>query len=148
MTIFGTIRPKLIAKVIIAAIRPSAAVALSISDVVGEPPAICTSHGSVAVWELNGTSAIGSAIVGNPGLAWDVTGTGDYNGDGFNDIRFQNSSGKAAIWEMNGTNVIATASLGNPGPRWHVTGGSGPLEPSRLEAAWVSRVRGSGGDRN
>jgi hypothetical protein len=118
--------------VIIAAIRPSAAVALSISDVVGERPAICTSHGSVAVWELNGTSAIGSAIVGNPGPAWDVTGTGDCNSDGF---RFQNSSGEAAIWEMNGTNVIATASLGKPGPSWHVTGGSGPLEPSRLEAA-------------
>jgi len=43
MAIFGTMRPKLIASMIIAAIRPSPAVALSISNVVGEPPAICKS---------------------------------------------------------------------------------------------------------
>jgi hypothetical protein len=38
-----------------------------------------------------------------------------FNGDGFSDVLFQNSSGEAVIWEMNGTSVIGSGSLGNPG---------------------------------
>jgi len=42
MTNFGTIRPKLIAQIIIIAVMPSAIVALISSNVVCLPPAICT----------------------------------------------------------------------------------------------------------
>ena len=41
MTSFGVMRPKLIAKVTIMAVMPSAIVALISSNVVCEPPAIC-----------------------------------------------------------------------------------------------------------
>ena len=43
----------------------------------------------------------------------------DYNGDGYSDILWQNTSGEVYIWEMNGTSVIGGGSLGNPGPSWH-----------------------------
>jgi serralysin len=69
--------------------------------------------------EINGIDINASASLGNPGPSWHVKGTGDFNGDGFSDILWQNSSGAVAIWEMNGTNVIASASIGNPGPAWH-----------------------------
>ena len=41
MTNFGTMRPKLIAQIIIIAVMPSAIVALINSNVVCPPPAIC-----------------------------------------------------------------------------------------------------------
>ncbi len=47
--------------------------------------------GQVAIWEMNGTNKIGSAVVaGNPGPSWRVVGTGDFNGDGNSDILWQN----------------------------------------------------------
>ena len=58
----------------------------------------------------------------NPGPSWKAIGTGDFNGDGYSDILWQNTSGQAAIWEMNGTHQIAGGSqlVGpNPGPSWH-----------------------------
>ena len=39
----------------------------------------------------------------------------DFNGDGFSDLLWQNSSGVPGIWEMNGADVIGAASVANPG---------------------------------
>ena len=84
--------------------------------------------GQAAIWEMNGTSQIasGSALVGpNPGPSWKAVGSGDFNGDGFSDILWQNANGQAAIWEMNGLNQIANGSAlvgPNPGPSWKVVG--------------------------
>ena len=36
----------------------------------------------------------------------------NFNGDGFSDILWQNTSGQAAVWEMNGTNIIGGALVG------------------------------------
>ncbi len=42
----------------------------------------------------------------NPGPSWKAIGTGDFNGDGFSDILWQNTStGQASIWEMNGNTL-------------------------------------------
>jgi len=68
---------------------------------------------------MNGTNIIGAAVVGNPGPSWHALRTGDFNGDGFADILWQNDSGAVAIWEMNGTSLLAGAILANPGPTWH-----------------------------
>ena len=59
--------------------------------------------GEVDIWEMNGTSVIASASLGNPGPSWHAVATGDFNGDGTSDILFQNSDGEIAIWGMNGT---------------------------------------------
>ena len=48
--------------------------------------------------------------------------TSDFDGDGYSDILWQNTSGEVAIWEMNGTSVIGGGRLGNPGPSWHAIG--------------------------
>ena len=80
-------------------------------------------NGEAVIWEMNGTSVIGGALVGsNPGSSWYVIATGDFYGDGYSDILWQNTSGEVVIWEMNGTTVIGGASLGNPGPSWHAIG--------------------------
>ena len=72
---------------------------------------------------MNGTNVIGGALVGpNPGPSWHIIATGDFNGDGYSDILWQDTSGEVAIWEMNGTSVIGGGRLGNPGPSWHAIG--------------------------
>jgi FG-GAP-like repeat len=48
------------------------------------------------------------------------TPDGDFNGDGFSDVLFQNTNnGQSAIWEMDGSALVGggTVSL-NPGPTW------------------------------
>jgi ELWxxDGT repeat protein len=80
------------------------------------------SSGEVAIWELNGTSVIGSGSLGSPGPSWHTIGTGDFNADGFADILWENADGSVAIWEMNGASLVGSAIVANPGPSWHAVG--------------------------
>jgi hypothetical protein len=94
-------------------------------------PAILMQSSSGEVWEwqvagnansLQPLSLANSAGIGNPGPAWHVVGTGDLNGDGRDDILFQNDSGEVWAWLMNGNQIAASRDLGNPGQSWHVAG--------------------------
>jgi hypothetical protein len=59
----------------------------------------------------------------NPGAAWQIKGTGDFNNDGKADILWQYVDGTAGIWLMDGLTPTATSSVGtNPGPSWHIMG--------------------------
>jgi hypothetical protein len=72
---------------------------------------------------MNGNTIIGGGPVANPGPSSHAIGTGDFNGDGFSDILFQNASGQASVWEMNGTNVIGGGAVSpNPGSSWRAVG--------------------------
>jgi hypothetical protein len=88
----------------------------------GSDIAFQNADGSVALWEMNGTSLIGGGYVANPGTAWKLVGTGDFNADGRSDLLFQNTSGAVAIWDMNGNAIIASGSPGNPGSSWQALG--------------------------
>ena len=85
-------------------------------------------NGSVATWLMDaaGTTPIAAPLIGtNPGPAWHVKGTGDFNGDGHADILWQNDNGSVATWLMDaaGTTPIAAPLIGtNPGPAWHTIG--------------------------
>jgi hypothetical protein len=69
---------------------------------------------------MSGNKLIGGGPVSpNPGLNWHAVGTGDFNGEGFSDILFQNTSGQASIWEMNGTQLIGGGAVSaDPGSNW------------------------------
>jgi hypothetical protein len=63
----------------------------------------------------------GANVGFNPGPAWQVHGTGDFNADGKSDILWQNTDGTSAVWLMDGTSLISGSSIGfNPGSDWHV----------------------------
>src|SRR5438045_2557385 len=59
-----------------------------------------------------------------PGSDWHTVGPGEFNGDGYSDILWQNvNSGACVIWALNGTNVIDSGQVGwAPGSNWHAIG--------------------------
>jgi Domain of unknown function (DUF1906)/FG-GAP-like repeat len=81
--------------------------------------------GDSFIWELNGTSLVGSGYVGwTTGAAWQARGTGDFNGDGRSDILLQNvNTGDSFIWELNGTSLVGSGYVGwTTGPAWQARG--------------------------
>ena len=78
--------------------------------------------GSVALWDMNGTSIVGGGLVANPGPGWEIKGTGVFSDDGSTDIVFQNTDGAVALWDMSGINVVGGGLVPNPGPGWQIKG--------------------------
>jgi hypothetical protein len=51
-----------------------------------------------------------------------VAVTADFNGDGFGDLLWRDTSGNTAVWLMKGAAVISSAGLGVVPPYWTVAG--------------------------
>jgi hypothetical protein len=59
----------------------------------------------------------------NPGLDWHIEGTGDFNGDGYDDILWRSDTGSVndLLGTSNGAFVGNVANLNvNPGTEWHI----------------------------
>ena len=70
--------------------------------------------GSLHAWLMNGMSFVkGNAILSGRAvpLAWRVVGTGDVNGDGRNDVVWQNNNGAMVAWFLSGTNYLRYVML-------------------------------------
>jgi serralysin len=64
-------------------------------------------------------------FIANPGTQWQVAGTGDFNGDGRDDILWRHESGLLTNWlgELNGGFTDNGPNFSaNPGTSWHVVG--------------------------
>jgi hypothetical protein len=89
-------------------------------------------------WNMFGSSA-GSTIFSsgavtwqgqtlNPDASWSVAGNGDFNGDGFSDLLWRQSSGALSLWHMHGSQVASSATVtyqGNaiaPDVSWSIAG--------------------------
>jgi hypothetical protein len=86
------------------------------------------------IWEMNGTSIIGGAVLPNSGPSWRIIGTGDFNGDGKSDILWQNTDGLPFMWEMNGTSIIGAGALPNQGAAWQIKD-DGPVSADQMATA-------------
>jgi hypothetical protein len=80
--------------------------------------------GNVRIWlrgaTPNSLNIRSSADLGNVPLHWSIVQTGDYNGDGFSDILWQDNTGNLNAWFMQGATVVKTQTLGNIGLNWTV----------------------------
>lgn len=71
-------------------------------------------NGQVDLWTMNGAQLVRSDHVTAGGLSvapgsdWHVAGSGDFNGDGYADVLWQNDNGSVDIWNMNGAQLTAS----------------------------------------
>ena len=54
-------------------------------------------NGSVAMWLMSGTSHTGGGVISSPSTDWRISGIGDFNGDGHDDILFRHDGGMTTI---------------------------------------------------
>jgi hypothetical protein len=66
---------------------------------------------AVAIWFMNGISLINSQTIGAKAADWTVVGTGDFDGDGFNDVLWRRSNGEVEIWLIQGAMNSASIKL-------------------------------------
>jgi hypothetical protein len=76
--------------------------------------------GSVGLWDVKGTTIVGSGIVANSGSTWHVKGTGVFFSDGNTGIVLQNDNGSVGLWDVKGTTIVGSGIVANPGPTWHI----------------------------
>ncbi len=90
--------------------------------------------GSVMTWLMDGTNTVSTATLWpatNPGdWDWEPVATGDFNGDGKQDIVWRNSiRGRVIVWFMDGVNRTGTAVL------WPAT--------NPADSVWIPMVAGN-----
>ena len=60
--------------------------------------------------------------VGSAPASWHIAATGDFNGDGRDDILWRNDNGQVAAWLMNGGQISSIATVGSAPASWHIAG--------------------------
>ncbi len=85
-----------------------------------------TSTGEVDAWYMNGATTNGGVVIvpaGVVALDWEIIGTGNFHGDGNEDILWRNTStGEVYIWQMNGTTITSMGSPGTVDLGWEIKG--------------------------
>lgn len=84
--------------------------------------------GFLGLWSMQGIQMVWAQFLRPPTTGdskWRVAGSGDWNGDGAEDLLFQHEDGTLAVWLMKGTQLETLKLLepSNPGDsRWRVVG--------------------------
>ena len=65
---------------------------------------------------------LASHILPGSAAGWDIAGTGDFSGDGKEDILFRRSDGTVATWHLNGGAVTSTHTFSLAPTDWHLVG--------------------------
>ncbi len=94
--------------------------------------------GSYALWLMNGTSLLSSAVYG-PYSGWSLlSGDADFNNDGMSDLLWRNSNGTASIWLMNGTTQQSHAEYG-PYSGWTLVSGNNDFNgDGKADLLWTN----------
>jgi autotransporter passenger strand-loop-strand repeat protein len=111
------------------------------------------------IWEMNGTQETGGGTGPSQDAGWTIAGTGDFDGNGTDDILWQkqNPNGTTAtfIWEMNGTRETGGGPAGSGGAGWTIAGigdfdanGTSDIlwqrqNPNGPTATWVWEMNGA-----
>ena len=105
------------------------------------------STGDNAIWFLNGTAVLATALIQEvPDLGWKIGGTGDFNNDGYTDIVWRNATtGANAVWYMQGASYISSAVLqSETDGNWQIvgTGYFTGLYDNTLDLLWRNKSTG------
>ncbi|MBD1924247.1 FG-GAP repeat protein [Microcoleus sp. FACHB-831] len=101
--------------------------------------------GQNVVWEMNGTTfANGIFLTSNNDLNWQISGTGDFNGDRKSDIVWRNyATGQNVVWEMNGTTFANGIFLtSNNDLNWQISGTGDFNGDGKSDLVWRNYATG------
>jgi serralysin len=82
-----------------------------------------STNGVVHSYLMNGFSVASEGAIGQVAIAdgWEITGTGDNNGDGNSDILWRNTnSGLTYSWQLNGLNRLAEGGISQTSSDWQI----------------------------
>jgi alpha-tubulin suppressor-like RCC1 family protein len=108
-----------------------------IRDLVWLEPA----SGTVAIWGMTpwGRGAAWFPAGVGPASAWDIEATGDFDGDGRDDLLWRHGTGLVAIWYLNRDHVAATQFLPSVPPgQWSPQAIGDYLLDNREDLLWQS----------
>lgn len=101
--------------------------------------------GRVSMWLMNGATRTGDiALSAIKSQLWQVAGVGDFNGDGFTDVFWRNtSSGDNTIWFMNGTASPTSTPATKVGTTaWRVVGSGDTNQDGKDDIFWRNTSTG------
>lgn len=106
------------------------------------------SDGRLAVWIMNATTLRSGESFGPGPLAdprWRLAASGDFDGNGSQDVVFQHEDGRLAIWLMSGTALIAGGPIG-PGQvadlNWQIRGAGDIDGDGKTDLVWQNQTTG------
>ena len=71
------------------------------------------STGMLYLWTMNGSTVEAETYVGTVDTAYDIVGTGDYNGDGRSDVLWRHlANGELWVWLMAGAAPLSVSYVG------------------------------------
>jgi Ca2+-binding RTX toxin-like protein len=85
-----------------------------------------TSNGDTSIYQMNGLVVAAEGMIGQTTTNdhkqshWNITGTGDYNGDGKGDILWRHTNGTAYVWNMNGLNMNGEGVIRQVDSSWQI----------------------------
>ena len=105
-------------------------------------------QGLVAIWIMNGLHLIDGRVLSSSAtdLTWQIVGSGDFNGDGYRDLVWQNRvGGDISVWLMEGTNVVTMVAVppgSGPDTNWAIRAVGDVDGDGRPDLIWQHRLNG------
>ncbi|NJR50121.1 MAG: VCBS repeat-containing protein [Leptolyngbyaceae cyanobacterium CSU_1_3] len=110
-----------------------------------------TTNGATTSWIIEGTTQIDDRLL-NPSLPitdlnWSIVGTGDFSGDGQDDILWRNRvSGQNAWWVMSGNRIQSVSFLTPVADlNWQIVGTGDYNRDGQVDLLWRNTANGNNG---
>jgi alpha-tubulin suppressor-like RCC1 family protein len=104
------------------------------------------STGMLYLWTIawwNGIPFLVETYVETVDPAYDIVGTGDYNGDGKSDILWRHlTNGDLWVWLMNGTTVVSSTYVATVDPGYAVVGSGDLNGDAKADIVWRHKTNG------